>query len=546
MKILRRTAFQIAAVLLLAAAWKGWILFWNVVPFNSDEAIVALMARHILAGERPVFFYGQAYMGSLDAFLVAGGFLIFGQHIWIIRLVQCLLYLGTLLTTIWIGREIFGSWRIGVLAGLLLAVPTVNVTLYTTASLGGYGEALLLGTLSLLTALRVAIKWEAGRTKLADWVETGIWGLLAGCGLWANGLSLVFSLPAGVYLAWRFWANKQQATLQEGARFALVGGAGILIGSLPWWLYAAGHGFHALVLELLGSAVAVERTSWLARTGAHLVNFLLLGISVIFGMRPPWSIAWLGLPLLPFVLAAWMGVVWFSLRQLRKGAEHRAGIALLFGIMVVLLAGFLFTAFGIDPSGRYFVPLAVPLALLAAWGITFLARRGRGARIGAALLVVLLLGYQAWGTIQCALANPPGITTQFDQTTIIDHSADAELIAFLRAQSETRGYSNYWVAYPLVFQSAEELIFIPRLPYHLDLRYTPRDDRYAPYTEMVSRSQRTAYITTRNPLLDDTLREGFTKLGIAWQEKLIGDYRVYYHLSRAVRPQEIGLGELRP
>jgi hypothetical protein len=53
----------------------------NAVPFNADEAIVALMARHILQGERPIFFYGQAYMGSLDAYLVALGFLLFGQQI---------------------------------------------------------------------------------------------------------------------------------------------------------------------------------------------------------------------------------------------------------------------------------------------------------------------------------------------------------------------------------------------------------------------------------------------------------------------------------
>jgi hypothetical protein len=37
------------------------------VPLNSDEAVVGLMARHILDGKRPVFYYGQAYMGSLDA-----------------------------------------------------------------------------------------------------------------------------------------------------------------------------------------------------------------------------------------------------------------------------------------------------------------------------------------------------------------------------------------------------------------------------------------------------------------------------------------------
>jgi 4-amino-4-deoxy-L-arabinose transferase-like glycosyltransferase len=137
MKLVRSLPFQISAVLLLAAAWRIVFFFWDVIPFNSDEAVVALMARHILMGERPIFFYGQAYMGSLDAFLVALGFLLFGQQVWVIRLVQMVLYLAILLLTILIGKEAFGSYSSGILAAVLLAIPTVNVTLYTTATLAG-------------------------------------------------------------------------------------------------------------------------------------------------------------------------------------------------------------------------------------------------------------------------------------------------------------------------------------------------------------------------------------------------------------------------
>src|SRR5512133_681799 len=117
MKLFRSPAFQIGLVVCAAAAWKALFLLWNVVPFNADEAVVALMARHILIGERPVFFYGQAYMGSLDAYLVAAGFLLFGQQVWLIRLVQSLLYLGTIFTTYLIAKEAFGSQHVAVLAG---------------------------------------------------------------------------------------------------------------------------------------------------------------------------------------------------------------------------------------------------------------------------------------------------------------------------------------------------------------------------------------------------------------------------------------------
>ena len=53
----------VAAVLL-----KSTLVAVGSFPFNSDEAVVGLMAKHISQGARPVFFYGQVYMGSLDAF----------------------------------------------------------------------------------------------------------------------------------------------------------------------------------------------------------------------------------------------------------------------------------------------------------------------------------------------------------------------------------------------------------------------------------------------------------------------------------------------
>src|SRR5512140_448409 len=116
----------LVGILVVAAGWKALLLALGVLPFNADEAVVGLMARHILQGERPVFFYGQAYMGSLDAWLVVIGFAIFGAQVWIIRLVQTLLFLGTVYTTVRLGERISASFRTGLLAGAFLAVPAVN------------------------------------------------------------------------------------------------------------------------------------------------------------------------------------------------------------------------------------------------------------------------------------------------------------------------------------------------------------------------------------------------------------------------------------
>ena len=112
----------------------------------------------------------------------------------------------------------------------------------------------------------------------------------------------------------------------------------------------------------------------------------------------------------------------------------------------------------------------------------------------------------------------------------------------MRDNDELRGYTNYWISYPLAFLSSDRLIFIPRLPYHEDFRYSERDDRYSPYYDMVANANKVAYITTNHEKLDMHLREEFRQLDIEWREEAIGDFRVFYDLSAVVRPADIGLG----
>ena len=526
-------------ILAAAAGWKVLLLAMNAFSFNADEAVVGLMARHILQGERPIFFYGQAYMGSLDAFLVAGGFVLFGQSVWVIRLVQILLYMGLIVSTVGLGNEIFGSWRMGLAAGGIMVVPTVNMTLYSTVSLGGYGEAMLIGNLILILALRIANK-EIKSIGLSFGFLWAGWGLLAGLGLWANGLTLIYSAPSGILLAFYFVKNFRAVGFRKMIGFIGIAILGFLIGAAPWWIYAFSQSWQSLFGELLGGAVAVEQEPWIVRVFNHLISFVLLGGTVSLGLRPPWNVRWLALPLLPFTLMTWAGILIVSGKGFlkAKGRKQNGGLLIL-GVMTTLAAGFILTSFGVDPSGRYFLPISIPLALAAAY---CLFRVGINP-VWKIVFFCILIGYQAWGTLECALTIPPGITTQFNAITQIDTRYQDELILFLKTQGETRGYTNYWVAYPTAFLSEEEIIFSPLLPYHADLRYTPRDNRYLPYNDILANSDKPAYITTHNPAMDEKLIMGFEQNGVSWEEKQIGDYRVYYHLSRTLRPVDLGFGE---
>ena len=55
-------------------ALKVALLASNSVAFTSDEAVMALMGKHVAQGEIPVFYYGEAYVGSLDAIFIALAF----------------------------------------------------------------------------------------------------------------------------------------------------------------------------------------------------------------------------------------------------------------------------------------------------------------------------------------------------------------------------------------------------------------------------------------------------------------------------------------
>jgi len=517
----------------------------DAFPFNSDEAIIGLMARHILNGERPVFFYGQSYMGSLDAYLVALFFLFLGAQSWVIRFVQILLYLAVIISSLHLLKLLGLNQRVQIITACMLAIPSVNVTLYTTVSLGGYNEALLIGNLILIVSVMIYQKIpqfltvpKENRDKPGWWLIGGL-GFLIGFGLWVNGLTLVYAVPAGGLILWGLIRNDSKRGWEVFIRFSFWGLAGFIIGSSPWWIFglinAAGS---SLMGELLGSAVAVESGGWFQIVLSHLFSFVLFGLTALLGFRPPWSVDWLAFPMIPFVVIFWGLVAVYTFKRAQKWDQSEPGFFLSVGVVVTLASGFIFTSFGTDPSGRYFLPLWIPFSILAAgmvdewipttqWKIA---------------VVCFILIFHGVGIIQSAINNPPGLTTQFDLKTVVDHRYDKDLIRFLEDKEETCGYSNYWVSYPLAFNSNEKLIFIPSLPYHQDLRYTPRDDRYKPYTDYVEGCGRVAYILTHNPALETYIREKFKKQDIYWDEKLIGDYLVMYNLSSKISPSEIGLG----
>src|SRR5580765_6225791 len=73
-------AVALAAVL-IAIRSIVWICF-EQSDFDSDQAVVGLMAKHLADGRAfPLFYYGQHYMLAVEPWLAAPFFKVFGASI---------------------------------------------------------------------------------------------------------------------------------------------------------------------------------------------------------------------------------------------------------------------------------------------------------------------------------------------------------------------------------------------------------------------------------------------------------------------------------
>lgn len=529
-KILDNKVISIVILLIFHFLFRFLLLSINAFPFNSDEAIVGLMAKHILDGDNFIYFYGQSYMGSLDAYLVALGFLLLGEKVWVIRLIQVILYgLVIIFSYLFIGNS-FKNNKIAFVSSIFLVFPAVNVVLYTTVSLGGYGEALLFGVISFYIA--ALISQDCGNHKKINSVHIGLLGFLLGVGLFANPISLTMIIPAILYVTWKILKSSKSKNKILKPFIVLI--IFFLLGSVLFWYSLILTNGPSVIRELGGSAVAIESESYLQRTISHTISLILFGPTVIFGLRPPWAVNLIGKLFIPFVIFYWFLAIYLFLKKRNYKFDEVPLLGALIGVIFFVAGGFIFTSFGIDPSGRYFLPIVFPLSVF--FGYAFIQLNNKAIYA----LGIIILVFQFYGTWISGI-DEPYITTQFYSPAQVDHSRIDELQQFLINEEEYYGFSNYWISYPLAFISDEKIISIPKLPYHQDLRYTERDNRISKYNTFIENGNSYFYITSNNPKLNDLLVTSFKEHHIDYQNKQIDDYHIFYNLSRKITPEELGI-----
>ena len=242
---------------LLAILVRVWLIVHTQGVMAGDEMMVGLQAEHILRGDRPVYYYAQPYMGSLEAYLAALIFLFTGPAVWAMRLVTIPMSL----------LMVYLAWRFAaVLAETAHLSDRLKTTFMTIAALvaafpplydmaeemrvqGGYMEAFVIMLWLLFCAFRLTQRWS----QQASWRELALrWvgiGFLVGLGLWIDPLIIYACVAIAIWIGGYFVLElvKPRRYAPERSRLALLNEgllsvnmvSGLLVGFLPGLIWGA-------------------------------------------------------------------------------------------------------------------------------------------------------------------------------------------------------------------------------------------------------------------------------------------------------------------
>lgn len=568
---MRRVDWPVTLLLLLGVALRLGLAARGWPGLDSDEATIGLMGKHILdSGELPIFFYGQHYMGPLEAYLAAGAFALLGVGAFALRVAMVALTTGFLVCAYLLGRLAFGR-AVGLLTLGFLALGPAFGLLRELAAIGGYQETLLFGALIPLLAYAL-IRPASDLTGGSSWWRRGnrlplygLLGLTIGLGVWSDALILPFVVAPLCALAIARWRETR-------GRGGLTLLAGAVIGGFPFIAYNLTHHLQS-VTEAGGRTVAAgggllpPLGTWLHQalatftvampvtygdphvcldTGLPVRDFTSYPASLLrFGTDA--SCAGSNLAFSTLIVGLYALVGWRAVAALRASRHDGEVVAAESGLdraalwlRVMLVGAALLTVaqytlnrldvgiFEFD-SVRYLLPLliTVPILMGALWSLV-----GRGARGwpfvtgGAWWRRALRAG--AWATLAALFAFAllgvgATLRTASDASVYAPSSAppEARILGELRRLGVTRYYGDWVVCNLLTFESDERVICAMSSP-------GPGD--YAPYHSAVGSAARPGYVVViggpTDLMLSQRLQSGRLPRGYTREE--FAGLAIYY------------------
>jgi len=505
----------LSALIIAAVAFRlAFFIFglWHL-PISTDEAWPALMGLHVLKGEFPVFYWGQNYMGSQQAFFDALSFLLFGISTFAARIYPLLFSFIYMAATCLLARRLYGR-ETAVTTLALLAVPVPYLTMAGTLSVPPeYLPLTALGSCALFLLAGIVLK-NSAKIALSETPSFLLLGLLLGFMFWLHLVAISYVMVA---LAFIFLRDKL-CFLRPVFWLAIPA---FFIGGLPFWRFNFTHDF--ITFADMGGTGDWQSALQLLKALSGITLHFMTGLKVmLYGD----SFHFVSLPALP---ALALGLAWCGLMALvifrrfrgmlrwRKWRPMNAdGTAILLALVIVILYFFCRSERSDWHSARFILPVMSALPILLACGLEHIRNKSR---LVFTVLLAFIIIAQAWGNILLA--------GEWNNSDIVGKKLElpdtAQLHACLRSKGITHAYAHYWISYRITFESREKLIcaepFNERFP-----------GRSVQYLDEVHAATNVAFITHPTLRFVPNFEKQLKMLGGTYKKEQAGDFTVYYDI----------------
>ena len=435
-------------VLALAAALRVPLLFSGQKYLRSDEAVVGLMARHIVTrGELPLFLYGQPYGGghAIVAYIAAALFVPFGRSAILLTAISA----AVSIVNVWLVWRILRKYlgrSAAVIGGILYA--TTPPVVYGAFLVNGGTESFCLALLGLTFFLRA---YMDGNAPLRNAALAGLFGGLA---YYAMDYALLYAIGFGVL--WLFTGKENKWRCMGG----LI--AGFIAGCLPLILYNLTH--HFAHLRHIFQSPPGPSVGFIEHFFGALAHALTTGLPAFFtgdidNYVPATPGSWLhaaaAIVAVVILVYAQRGALVKTLRGISFDGRRAARLApALLPVFFIALYMAMYSAakFSLPPfrTSRYFLPLC-PFVSMAIAAAVVQWRGAKARRLAYAAALVLAAG----GAVNAyAVVGRPW----HEEHRIRTRGAELELVSrWLQDHDVEIAYAPYEIAWRLMFEADERV-----------------------------------------------------------------------------------------
>ncbi len=480
----KKDAVALGLLIILAILIRLPFLLNSFGLMDSDEAIPALMGKHIAEGNRPpLYFYGAFFQGSLAQHYMALFFRLFGYSVFLAKLSALLAFAAFLGIQFFLLKKAF-SFEFACAASLFYVLPWEHLVRASFDLGSGFPVVLLLG--SLIFFLTLGVVFDNKREWLAAL------GFLLGLAFWTHQISIIFGVSVALFLIYKF-----RARLKNYLTLAVY----FLVGCFPLVLNEIVRGFPIVRVFFLDQSGSVG-PSKLIRARRLLLE--------LFSSGPP-------VASLIYLCVLAFGVLAIILLAAKRKAKPASLIFIAYAVSFMSIY-ILSQSSGSDIIRYlYIFYIAVPVLLVA----PFLWIKSRLKYPAAAAFLILVF-----------LLSQARTSSKYFAEVKADQAAFSKGLAALTETGEKYWISDFWTSYLMTSLSKEKVIVAS---------YGVR--RYYPYALWYWSEGRNNWILSRaypdQKLYADTLPVVLDGLRVKYEKKDADRFTLVYRIGQDVFPRVI-------